>query len=69
MSASRTDPVLLRRVERVIALLATALDLLIAVGDRVSRILEGDDPDCARARMRTSGAAAPRGLTFEEARR
>jgi hypothetical protein len=69
MPRSRTDPVLLRRVERVIALLAPALDLLLAVGDRVSRVLEPDDPYSAPARMRRAGESAPRGLTFEEAER
>jgi hypothetical protein len=69
MPSSRTDPVLLRRVERVIALLAPALDLLLAVGDRVSRVLEPDDPYYSPARMRRAGESAPRGLTFEEAER
>jgi hypothetical protein len=32
------------RVESVIALAAPALDLLLAVGDRVSRIAEPEDP-------------------------
>jgi hypothetical protein len=69
MPSSRTDPVLLRRVERLIALLAPALDLLLAVGDRVSRVLEPDDPYYAPARMRRAGESAPRGLTFEETER
>jgi len=58
-----TNPVTLRRVERVIAVLAPALDLLLAVGERVSRVLEGDDPDYAPPRMRRVGESAPRGLT------
>jgi hypothetical protein len=69
MPASGTDPVLLRRIERVIALLAPALDLLLAVGDRVSRVLEPDDPHYTPARMRHAGESAPRGLTFEEPNR
>jgi hypothetical protein len=32
-----------RRVEGVIRLMAPALDLVLAVGDRVSRIVERDD--------------------------
>ena len=32
-----------RRIEGVIRLMAPALDLLLAVGDRVSRIVEPDD--------------------------
>jgi hypothetical protein len=65
MPASGTDPVLLRRVERVIALLAPALDLLLAVGDGVSRVLEPDDPYYTPARMRHAGESAPRGVTVE----
>jgi hypothetical protein len=33
------------RVEAVIRLMAPALDLVLAVGDRVSRIVERDDPE------------------------
>jgi hypothetical protein len=69
MPASGTDPVLLRRIERLIALLAPALDLLLAVGDRVSRVLEPDDPYYAPARMRGAGESAPRGLTLEDSDR
>jgi hypothetical protein len=65
MPSPGTDPVLLRRVERVIALFAPALDLLLAVGDRISRVLEPDDPYYTPARMRHGGESAPRGLTLE----
>jgi hypothetical protein len=34
-----------RRVETLIRLMAPALDLVLAVGDRVSRIVERDDPE------------------------
>jgi hypothetical protein len=34
-----------RRVESVIRLMAPALDVVLAVGDRVSRIVERDDPE------------------------
>jgi hypothetical protein len=34
-----------RRVEGVIRLMAPALDLLLAAGDRVARIVERDDPE------------------------
>jgi hypothetical protein len=34
-----------RRVESVIRLMAPALDAVLAVGDRVSRIVERDDPE------------------------
>jgi hypothetical protein len=34
-----------RRVETVIRLIAPALDVVLAVGDRVSRVVERDDPE------------------------
>jgi hypothetical protein len=34
-----------QRVESVIRLMAPALDLVLAVGDRVSRVVERDDPE------------------------
>jgi hypothetical protein len=34
-----------RRVEGVIRLMAPVLDVVLAVGDRVSRIVERDDPE------------------------
>jgi hypothetical protein len=34
-----------RRVESLIRLMAPALDVVLAVGDRVSRIVERDDPE------------------------
>jgi hypothetical protein len=34
-----------RRVESLIGLMAPALDIVLAVGDRVSRIVERDDPE------------------------
>lgn len=60
---------MLRRIERMIGLFAPMLDLLIAVGDRVSRVLEPDDPAYAPPRMAGRGDAAPRGLTLPEAQR
>jgi hypothetical protein len=55
--------VLLRRVERLIRVFAPALDLVLAVSDRVSRLLEPGDPDYVPARMTHSGESAPRGLS------
>jgi hypothetical protein len=63
MPSPGTNVVLVRRVERVIRVLAPALDLMLAIGDRVSRVLEPDDPDYAPARMAHAGESAPRGLT------
>jgi hypothetical protein len=34
-----------RRVETLIRLMAPALDVVLAVGERVSRIVERDDPE------------------------
>ncbi|MEA2419777.1 MAG: hypothetical protein QOE60_1983, partial [Thermoleophilaceae bacterium] len=34
-----------RRVESVVRLMAPALDVVLAVGDRVSRLVERDDPE------------------------
>ncbi len=43
-------------------LVAPALDLVLALGDRVSRMLNRDDPDYVPARMPYQGQSAPRGL-------
>ncbi len=50
------------RIETMIKLVSPALDLMLAVGERVSRILVRDDPDYAPARMPYEGESAPRGL-------
>ena len=57
-----TNAVVLRRVERVIRVLAPALDLMLAVSERISRLLEPGDPDYVTARMPHAGESAPRGL-------
>lgn len=62
MAPSSTDLVLQRRIERLIGVAAPLLDLLLAVGDRVSRVLDADDPDYVPARMARHGQSAPRGL-------
>jgi hypothetical protein len=46
-----------RRVETLIRLMAPALDLVLAAGDRVSRIVERDDPEYYPPRV----ASAPKG--------
>jgi hypothetical protein len=50
------------RIDTVIRVLAPALDLLLAVGDRISRIIEPEDPGYVPARMKYEGKSAPRGL-------
>jgi hypothetical protein len=62
MSSSAPNAVLRARVEAMIRALVPLLDLVLAVGDRVSRVLEPDDPDYVPARMRYDGESAPRGL-------
>ena len=54
--------VLRRRIETAIKLFAPALDLLLAAADRISRVLEREDPDYRLARMGYDGESAPRGL-------
>lgn len=49
------------RVEGLIGLAAPALDLLLAVGDRVSRIAEPEDPEHYPVRS-GSGASLPSDL-------
>jgi hypothetical protein len=50
------------RIEAMIRIASPLLDLLIAVGDRVSRVLEPDDPAYIPARMHREGESAPRGV-------
>ena len=51
-----------RRVESVIRLMAPALDLVLAAGDRVSRILEREDVEYypPRVTRRREGSLPPR---------
>jgi len=50
------------RIETVIRVLQPFLDLLLVVGERVSRIVEPEDGDYMPARMPGDGESAPRGL-------
>jgi hypothetical protein len=51
-----------RPVEIVIRVLAPPLDLSLAVGERVARILAPANPDCVPPRMAREGEFAPGGL-------
>jgi hypothetical protein len=62
MSGSPPNPQLRRRIETMIRLVSPALDLMLAAGDRVSRLLGRDDPDYVPTRMAHEGESAPRGL-------
>jgi hypothetical protein len=48
------------RVETAIRLMAPALDLVLAVGDRVSRIVERDDPEYYPPRVGRRSDGTPR---------
>jgi hypothetical protein len=60
--ASTPNLTLRRRIETGIRICAPALDLMLAIGDRLSRVLEPDDPGYVPARMPHEGESAPRGL-------
>ncbi len=62
MAGSTPNPVLRGRIELAIRLLSPVLDLVIVVGDRVSRLLEPEDLAYITARMPHEGGSAPRGL-------
>ncbi len=62
MAGATPNPVLRARFETALRIFSPVLDLLLAVGDRVSRLLEPDDPDYVPARMPYDGETAPRGL-------
>lgn len=62
MAGSVPNLTLRRRIETGIRVVAPLLDLMLLVGDRVSRLLEPDDPDYTPARMPRDGESAPRGL-------
>ena len=49
-----------RRVETVIRVMAPALDLVLAAGDRVSRIVERDDPEYYPPRVARGSEASLR---------
>jgi hypothetical protein len=62
MASHGPNATLRRRIETGIRLASPVLDLVILVGDRVSRLLEREDPEYVPARMQRFGESAPRGL-------
>jgi hypothetical protein len=62
MAIGTHSPALRGRIETVLRLASPLLDLVIAVGERVSRVVEPDDPSYVPARMAREGDSAPRGL-------
>jgi hypothetical protein len=53
------------RVESVIHLLAPGLNLVLAVGERVSKIVEPDDPEFIPARVEGGEQRTPTGIGRE----
>jgi hypothetical protein len=51
-----------RRVETAVRIASPVLDLVLLVGDRISRVLERDDPDYSTPRMPHEGESALRAL-------
>jgi hypothetical protein len=49
-------------IETMLRVAAPGLDLLLAIGDRVSRVLEPGDRGYATVRLEHDGESAPRGI-------
>jgi hypothetical protein len=62
VTGSTANPKLRGRIELLIRVMAPVLDVMLAVGDRVSRLVSRDDPDYVPARLHYEGESAPRGL-------
>jgi hypothetical protein len=62
MPATRPNPRLQQGVETFIRIVSPPLDVLLAIGDRVARVLSSSDPDYVPARIAHEGESAPRGL-------
>ncbi len=62
MAGASPNAALRGRIELAIRLFSPLLDLVIVAGDRVSRLLEPEDPTYVTARMPYEGESAPRGL-------
>jgi hypothetical protein len=62
MPRSTPNAILRRRIETAIRIASPLLDLVIAVGDRVSRVIDRGDPQLPPVRMAPQGESAPRGL-------
>jgi hypothetical protein len=60
--ASSPNPLLRRRAELIIRVAAPLLDLSLAAGGLVSRVLSRKEPGYMPARMPSPGEAAPRSL-------
>jgi hypothetical protein len=63
ITTTAPNAALRRRIELLIRVLAPALDLMLAVGDRLSSTFDREQPGSPPARMQREGESAPRGLT------
>jgi hypothetical protein len=62
MARSQPNPVLRARIELAIRLVSPMLDVLLAAGDRASRLLSSGERDQRPPRLNSHGEHAPRGL-------
>lgn len=62
MSGSTPNPRLRTAVEAMIRVAGPGLDLLLAVGDGLSRVLDRSDRGYATVRLQHEGESAPRGI-------
>lgn len=62
MPAPSHNPRLRGALEVMIRLAGPSLDLALAAGERISRVLARDDPGYALVRMEDTGRSAPRSL-------
>jgi hypothetical protein len=66
MARSRSNPVLRARIETGIGLAAPLLDLLLAAGDRISRIIGREEADHTPVRIERPGDYARRGISLRD---
>ncbi|HWD85915.1 MAG TPA: hypothetical protein VG321_09205 [Solirubrobacteraceae bacterium] len=62
MARSQPNPVLRARIELAIRMVSPMLDVLLAAGDRASRLLSSGERDPRPPRLTSHGEHAPRGL-------
>lgn len=62
MARSQPNPALRARIELAIRLMSPMLDVVLAAGDRASRLLSAAERDPLPQRLASHGEHAPRGL-------
>jgi hypothetical protein len=68
MARSQPNPALRARIELAIRLMAPVLDVVLAAGDRASRLLSAGERDPLPPRLAPHGEHAPRSLPPQGAR-